>query len=149
MGNSTLQQLACLWLISRVIIAVDIGNDKCHRRKAVLDEDDELYLGYGFMQNVFPYRQQNNYNRELVEKEIDIIVLENNYLKASFLPTLGGRLWSLYDKVNNKELLYVNPVLRFGNLALRNAWFSGGVEWNVGAVGRSPFTCSDLRRMFY
>lgn len=115
-----------------------------HRRKAVLDEDDELYLGYGFMQNVFPYRQQNNYNRELVEKEIDIIVLENNYLKASFLPTLGGRLWSLYDKVNNKELLYVNPVLRFGNLALRNAWFSGGVEWNVGAVGHSPFTCSQV-----
>ena len=26
------------------------------------------------------------------------------------------------------------------NLALRNAWVSGGVEWNVGIIGHTPFT---------
>ncbi|MET0886800.1 MAG: DUF5107 domain-containing protein, partial [Mycetocola sp.] len=33
---------------------------------------------------------------------------------------------------------------RFRNLALRNAWFAGGVEWNIGMIGHSPFTCSPV-----
>lgn len=115
-----------------------------HKTETVLDEDDELYIGYGFRNNVFPYRQQDMYGRELYEKDADVAVLENENLKAVFVPSLGGRLWSLYDKVNNKELLFANPVFRPGNLALRNAWFSGGVEWNIGMVGHSPFTCSQV-----
>ncbi|NLL69765.1 MAG: hypothetical protein GX238_01390 [Epulopiscium sp.] len=31
-----------------------------------------------------------------------------------------------------------------GNLAFRNAWFSGGIEWNCGVVGHHPYTCSPL-----
>lgn len=115
-----------------------------HRTETDLDEDDELYIGYGLINNVFPYPQQDMYGRELSEKEVNAIVLENENLKAVFIPSLGGRLWSLYDKVNNKELLFSNPVLRFGNLALRNAWFSGGIEWNIGVIGHSPFTCSQV-----
>ena len=30
------------------------------------------------------------------------------------------------------------------NLALRNAWSSGGVEWNCGIIGHHPFTCDDM-----
>ncbi|HHX36925.1 MAG TPA: DUF5107 domain-containing protein, partial [Clostridiaceae bacterium] len=30
------------------------------------------------------------------------------------------------------------------NLALRNAWFSGGVEWNACIKGHSPYTCAPL-----
>lgn len=60
------------------------------------------------------------------------------------MPELGGRLWSLYDKDNKHELLYVNPVFQPGNLGLRNAWFSGGVEFNVGIKGHNPLTCSPL-----
>ena len=48
-------------------------------------------------------------------------------------------MWSLYDKVNQKELLYVNDVIRPSNLAVRNAWVSGGVEWNIGVIGHYPF----------
>ena len=41
-------------------------------------------------------------------------------------------------------MLSVNPVFQPANLALRNAWFSGGVEWNIGTIGHSPFTCAPL-----
>ena len=106
-----------------------------------LDEDDELFEGYGRWQTSYPYRQYTCYSRELRETEVKTAVLENDYLKAVFLPEYGGRLWSLTDKEQGRELLYTNDVLRFSNLAVRNAWFSGGVEWNLGVIGHTPLTC--------
>ncbi len=106
-----------------------------------LSEDDGLFVNYGNVKYAFPYMAQDNYSRELKIKEHDIIVLENDYLKATFLPGFGGKLHSLFDKKNNKELLYVNSVVRPCNLSIRNAWMSGGVEWNCGFMGHNPFTC--------
>jgi len=110
-----------------------------------LDEDDEIYIGYGFLQSIFPYRMQDLYDRTLTPREYTAAVLENEYLRAVFLPQLGGRLWSLYDKKAGRDLLYENTVVRPCNLALRNAWLSGGIEFNCGMVGHGPFTCD---RMF-
>lgn len=90
-----------------------------------LDEDEEIYEGYGRRANAYPYRQYNGYTRELSEQEIKTAVLENDFLKAVFLPEYGGRLWELWDKECGRNLLYTNDVLQFSNLAVRNAWFSG------------------------
>lgn len=109
-----------------------------------LEEDDEIFQGYGRVKNSFPYRQFNCYNRKLEKREIKTAVLENDFLRAVFLPEFGGRLWELWDKKKNRNLLYTNDVLRFSNLAVRNAWFSGGVEWNAGVIGHSPFTTAPL-----
>lgn len=114
------------------------------RKTISLDEDDEIFFDMGKIRSIYPYTQQDLYDRPLAEKKYRSVVLENDYLKAVFLPELGGRLWSLYDKVEGRELLYVNDCVRFCNLALRNAWFSGGVEWNIGMIGHTPFTCSPL-----
>ncbi|MEG2769411.1 MAG: DUF5107 domain-containing protein, partial [Oscillospiraceae bacterium] len=107
-------------------------------------DNDELFLGYGFETGGFPYTYQNNYTRELTDKSFKSVVLENKFLKAVFLPELGGRLWSLFDKVANRELLFVNPVYRLGNLSTRNAWFSGGVEFNCGIIGHHPHTNDEI-----
>ncbi len=109
-----------------------------------LDEDDELFVGYGFVPSLFPYRMQDLYDRATEPTAYIGVVLENEYLKAVFLPELGGRLWSLYDKVKGRDLLYVNPVVRPCNLAVRNAWVAGGIEFNCGMVGHHPFTCSRI-----
>lgn len=109
-----------------------------------LSEDDEIYEGYGRCFNSYPYRQYSCYTRQLREETVKTAVLENDHLKAVFLPEYGGRLWRLFDKDRNRDLLYTNDVLRFSNLAVCNAWFSGGVEWNIGVIGHSPFTTAPL-----
>lgn len=108
-----------------------------------LGEHDELFLGYGTRHNSYPYTTFDDYGA-LREKKVKTVVLENEFMRAVFLPEFGGRLWSLFDKANGRELLYVNDCIKLGNLAIRNAWFSGGVEWNMGFVGHSPFTCQNV-----
>ena len=107
-------------------------------------EEEKTYIGKGMIPTILPYQLQDGYDRDKQMRDFKAAVIENDHLKAVFLPELGGRLWSLYDKDLRRELLYVNPVFQPGNLGLRNAWFSGGVEFNVGIKGHNMLTCSPL-----
>ncbi len=109
-----------------------------------LDEHDEIFEGYGKVKNSFPYCHYTAYRRNTEPLQLPCAILENNFLRAVFLPTLGGRLWQLTDKATGRELLYTNDVIRPSNLAIRNAWFSGGVEWNISLIGHTPFTMDPL-----
>lgn len=90
--------------------------------------------------SVLPYSMQDSYKRAKRQLSVTTITIENNKLAATFLPECGGRLCSLYSKTQERELLYVNPVLQPCNHALRNAWISGGAEWNAGNHPHSPLT---------
>jgi hypothetical protein len=89
---------------------------------------------------VLPYHPLGSYSRESVDTTTVTAILENDHLRATFLPELGGRLWSLWDKSEGRELLHQANPLQAANLALRNAWFAGGVEWNLGTRGHWPLT---------
>lgn len=91
-----------------------------------------------------PYLLQDNYTRQRQPGQLPTVVVENKALRATFYPSLGGRLASLYDKRAGRELLFDNPVFQPANLAIRNAWFSGGVEWNGPLYGHSLLTCSPI-----
>lgn len=110
----------------------------------LLDEDDELFLNYGYIQNGLPYTYQDSYDHAEEQQEFDAVILENAYLKATFLPGVGGKLWSLYDKKQKRDLIIDNPVYKPCNLAIRNAWTAGGVEWNCGVRGHHPLTCDNV-----
>ncbi len=123
------------------------NNTYIHATYEVTDkvtEDEKQYLGVGMLQTMLPYQMQDGYDRVKKPRAFRAAIVENAYLRATFLPEIGGRLWSLYDKTLKKELLYSNSVFQPANLALRNAWFSGGVEFNVGIKGHTPLTCSPL-----
>lgn len=100
--------------------------------------------GYGYPPNLYPYQLQDGYDRATSERDFQTVVLENERLRAVFLPELGGRLWELIDKESGKNLLHTPSQIQFANLALRNAWFAGGIEWNIGTRGHSPTTCDPL-----
>lgn len=101
-------------------------------------------FGTGMVASTLPYTMQNMYDRKFEQRQYDAAILENEYLRAEFIPELGGRLWSLYDKKMKRDLVYKNDSLIFANLALRNAWFAGGVEWNIGVRGHTYFTCDKM-----
>ncbi len=101
-------------------------------------------LAYGRPNTLLPYTVQDGYSRNLADTEIKTAVVENDLMRAEFLLDYGARLWSLYDKAHKRELLHRNTVLQPGNLALRNAWFAGGVEWNLGTTGHTPLTCAPV-----
>ena len=109
-----------------------------------LGEEDEIYQGYGQRKSGYPYRIYTEYTRQLQKREFRTVTLENQHLRAVFLPELGGRLWQLTDLQTGKELLYVNDVVRGSNLAIRGPWVSGGVEWNLGVIGHTPLTMEPL-----
>ena len=116
---------------------------KCDTTKNLTDED-KIYFGKGKINTLLPYLSQDGDDRDIKDREFTALILENERIRAIFLPELGGRLWSLYHKELSRELLYVNDVVQPGNLALRNAWVAGGVEFNANIKGHSPFTCSTV-----
>ena len=72
------------------------------------------------------------------------LVIENEFLRATVLPALGGRLFSLYDKVTGEEVFVSPERFRFGRIHMRGAWVPVGVELNFpkghSAVSTSPVT---------
>ena len=101
-------------------------------------------MAYGALPSVLPHLLQPAYDRERTPVQHPVAVLENDRLRATFLLGLGGRLWSLVDLRTGRELLFSPPTLQLANLALRDAWFAGGVEWNLGLTGHSTLTCAPL-----
>ena len=105
---------------------------------------DKLKETLGTCTKVLPYLMQDRYSEEKKELKLKSFVLENDYLKVRVLPEYGGRIHSIYDKKNGCNLLFENTVIRPGNLAIRNAWLSGGIEWNIGNFGHTYTTCDNV-----
>lgn len=107
---------------------------------------DEIvnHARYGRVPGSLPYLFQDGFGRERQDRALAVAVLENDILRATFLLEYGARLWSLVHRPTGRELLYRNPVLQPANIGLRGAWFSGGVEWNIGTIGHCPLTCESL-----
>ncbi|WP_169306549.1 DUF5107 domain-containing protein [Cohnella pontilimi] len=89
--------------------------------------------------NPYPYTQQNHKTGVRVEKEYEAVVLENEYIRLTVIPSLGGRLYSAVDKRIGREFLYRNPVIRPRMIGTRGAWFAGGMEFNF-PISHSPTT---------
>lgn len=93
--------------------------------------------------HIYPYTLLDDIDDQKRDVTYQTLVLENDYLKLIVLPDLGGRVYSLFDKVSNKEVFYKNSVVRFAPLAIRGAFFSGGLEFSF-PVAHAPTTCDKV-----
>ena len=90
---------------------------------------------------IYPYFRYEGFTTKSEKKAWKIVELENDFLKIMIFPEIGGKIWSVTDKVTGKEMFYGNEVVKFRNVALRGAWTSGGIEFNYGVIGHTP-ACS-------
>ncbi|MGF6832926.1 hypothetical protein QF015_001091 [Paenarthrobacter sp. TE4293] len=107
-------------------------------------EELQASARYGVVPNVYPYLMQDGYSRDAAPREVPAVVLENSKLKVTVIPSLGGRIWELFDKATGKQLLHTHDAPQLANIALRKAWVAGGLEWNIGTRGHSPTSCDPL-----
>ena len=85
----------------------------------------------------YPYTRQDLLGIEKVDRTYRAVFLENEYLKVTCLPELGGRIHSVLDKTTNEEMYHKNDVIKPALIAMRGAWISGGIEWNPGPHGHT------------
>lgn len=81
---------------------------------------------------VYPYSMQDHLSRTKEDRTYKALFLENEYLKVTCLPELGGRLHSVFDKTTGEETFHANKVIKPSMIAMRGGFISGGVEWNAG-----------------
>jgi len=86
---------------------------------------------------IYPYTMQDHLYRTKADRTYKALFLENEYLKVTCLPELGGRLHSVLDKTQGEQMFHLNKVIKPGMIAMRGAWISGGVEWNSGPHGHT------------
>ena len=58
------------------------------------------------------------------------LFLENEYLKCSVLPDIGGHLYTCIDKISGQPMFYANPSIKKAQIGYRGAWAAFGIEFN-------------------
>ncbi|MFF4437413.1 DUF5107 domain-containing protein [Streptomyces sp. NPDC001621] len=114
------------------------------RDREEMPRDMARQLGLEPLAGLLPVRVRDGYGRTREPRRVEALVIENDRLRATVLPGLGGRIASLLHLPTGRELLYRNPVFQPANFALNGAWYSGGIEWNIGATGHTTLSCAPL-----
>jgi len=86
---------------------------------------------------VYPYMSYAETSARPVAKKYRFIVLQNEHVKATICPDLGGKVFSLIHKPSGKEVLYVPDVIRYTRILPRFYFIAGGIEVSF-PISHSP-----------
>jgi len=78
----------------------------------------------------YPYTMRTALTGRLEQRELRALFLENEYLKCSVLPDIGGHLYSCTDKLSGTEMFYDNTAIKKQLIGYRGAWAAFGIEFN-------------------
>ncbi|MDR3140575.1 MAG: DUF5107 domain-containing protein [Tannerellaceae bacterium] len=131
---------ALVWLVS------------CGKQAAVREETVELTTyPYGDPDPVahpessfYPYFKFDGYAYEGQPQKWETVTLENDYIRLTVIPAIGGKVWGAVEKSTGREFIYFNHAVKFRNIAMRGPWTSGGIEMNFGVIGHAPTTASPV-----
>src|SRR5262245_41751742 len=85
-------------------------------------------FSYGRFNYPYPNRDALTDRRESVTWRT--LNLENEYLRLTVLPDLGGHIYSCFDKRSGREMFYANSTIKKALIGYRGAWAAFGVEFN-------------------
>ena len=92
----------------------------------------------------FPYFFFDGTSATSVPKKWKAVILENDKIKVTILPEIGGKIWGAEDKATGEAFIYYNHAVKFRNIAQRGPWCSGGIEFNFGIIGHAPSTSTPV-----
>jgi Tfp pilus assembly protein PilF len=115
-------------------------------QKATVTENRQSLNTYGFSDpdpvaqpgHIYPYFRFDGYTNKGEMKSWKFVELENDFIKVSITPEIGGKIWGAYEKSTNFPYVYFNHAVKFRDIAMRGAWTSGGIEINFGDIGHDP-----------
>ncbi len=86
----------------------------------------------------YPYFRFDGFSAKGIDRQWKVVSLENDYIKLTLFPEIGGKIWGAVDKTTGREFIYNNHVVKFRDIAMRGPWTSGGIEFNFGIIGHAP-----------
>lgn len=107
-------------------------------------DPDPVPVLAGSDDHIYPYFKFDQYHHNSTEEKWKVVTLENEHIRVSMLPEVGGKIWGATEKSTGGEFIYRNEVLKFRNIALRGPWTSGGIEFNFGITGHTPATSTPV-----
>jgi hypothetical protein len=78
----------------------------------------------------YPYTLRDKLTSHRVNHDWRAIYIENEYLKCSVLPDIGGHLYTCVDKISGQSMFYANPSIKKAGVGYRGAWAAFGIEFN-------------------
>src|SRR5690349_10645916 len=94
-------------------------------------------------EHLFPYLSYGATETNPSPRSFRMLVLENDFLRVEVAPELGGRVYSLFDKRIQREVLFSNPVVKPVRILPIWAFISGGIEFNF-PIAHSPTSISEV-----
>lgn len=69
---------------------------------------------------------------QVTQRKLRLLVAENEFLKIAMCPDYGGRLYYMFDKVRNREVIHrINTDAKFYNAGMGYQYVGGGLELNL------------------
>jgi tetratricopeptide (TPR) repeat protein len=91
----------------------------------------------------YPYPRNDQFDCVKKPRALRALFVENEYLKLTVLPELGGHVYSAYDKAAKREVFYRVSELKPSPLGQRGAWGPVGLEFNFPS-SHAPSTLSRM-----
>jgi len=78
----------------------------------------------------YPYTLRDQLTNRRVQHQWRAVFLENEYLKCTILPDLGGHVYTCIDKLSGQPMFYANPSIKKAEIGYRGGWAAFGIELN-------------------
>ncbi len=136
-------KLTTMTMLSLLCVGAQADSVRCVVR-------DEVFPTYGFddpdpvpavCERRYPYFRYDGSTPASAPRNWQTVTLENDSVKVTLMPAIGGKVWGAVDKKSGVEFIYYNHVVKFRDIAMRGPWCSGGIEYNFGIIGHAP-SCS-------
>jgi hypothetical protein len=146
-GKTMQQRIQILFLLVASFLVADCIGQNTSRKISSIESDEYILtheltpsgpIPTAFDPNgVYPYVSYSETSNRPVLKKYRFVILENDLIKVTICPDLGGKVYSIIHKPSGKEILYVPDVIRYTRILPRFYFVAGGIEVSF-PISHSP-----------